>query len=293
MSKRLIETVFSKLREPNSNIKEVAKSVEVSSTTVLNLVKLLSFNTRELPEIFGFDEFKANTNQGKYACSIVDIVNKKIIDILPDRKKAALIEYFKQITNRDKVKCVVIDMWSDYEDIIRIYFKNAVIVTDKFHIVRHVVWALENVRKRVQSKLGKSYRLLFKRSRKLLACRKSKLNEKGIEKLEHLLSINYDLLQAHSIKEQFLEFYNNDSFDDAKKWLSKFILYLQNCGIEEFKSFSVTLINWSETICNYFKYKYTNGCTEGFNNKIKVIKRNAFGFRNFNNYRNRILHICN
>ncbi|WP_143147770.1 transposase, partial [Desulforamulus hydrothermalis] len=62
--------------------------------------------------------------------------------------------------------------------------------------------------------------------------------------------------------------------------------------IKEFYYLANTIVNWKTEILNSFDVPYSNGCIEGYNNKIKVIKRNAFGFRNFNRFRSRILHCC-
>ncbi len=76
----------------------------------------------------------------------------------------------------------------------------------------------------------------------------------------------------------------------ADRILSARILSAQNSGIPEYTSCSNTLINWQTGILNSFDVPYSNGFTEGCNNKIKVIKRNAYGYRNFERFRKRILH---
>jgi transposase len=86
---------------------------------------------------------------------------------------------------------------------------------------------------------------------------------------------------------------NSVKSGEARELLGKWINIARSFGIKEYISCANTLYNWRKEICNSFDVPYTNGCTEGFNNKIKVIKRNAFGFRNFNNFRTRILHCCN
>ena len=75
---------------------------------------------------------------------------------------------------------------------------------------------------------------------------------------------------------------------ETTKRLKKFILSVQASELKEFQSCLTMLANWSTYILNAFDCPYTNGYTEGTNNKIKVIKRNAFGYRNFSNFRNRI-----
>ena len=77
----------------------------------------------------------------------------------------------------------------------------------------------------------------------------------------------------------------------AKDKLSKWVLLAENSGLKSFGDCAKTMQNWSTGILNSFDCPYTNGFTEGVNNKIKVIKRNAYGYRNFERFRKRILHI--
>ncbi len=111
--------------------------------------------------------------------------------------------------------------------------------------------------------------------------------------LNAILSYSEDLRQGYSLKQLFYEFSNSTSYKEAKPLLSKFVLLAQNSNIPEYIKLANTLINWSEEILNSFRVPYTNGVIEGMNNKIKVIKRNAYGVRNFNRFRNRILHCFN
>ena len=77
----------------------------------------------------------------------------------------------------------------------------------------------------------------------------------------------------------------------AKKKMNDWVYAAQNSGICDYHTCSNTLINWQNGILNTFDYPYSNGFTEGCNNRIKVLKRNAYGYRNFRRFRNRILHI--
>lgn len=275
------------------NMKYVGKNVNVSPSTVCNRFDLVEYlKPKYLPEVLSIDEFKGNTNNTKYQCILVDAKNHRIIDILPDRKQTVLIDYFKSFKNRDSVKYFVIDMWKPYADIGRTYFKNALIIADKYHYVRQNIWAFEKIRKREQKRLGKHSKKLFRNSRRILLSKPNKLSDDDKMKLNSILAYSEDLRQAYYLKQLFFEFSDSSSYDQAKKNLIDFILIAQNSGITEYINLAKTLTNWSEEILNSFKVPYTNGCTEGFNNKIKVLKRIAFGFRNFKTFRNRILHCC-
>lgn len=180
------------------------------------------------------------------------------------------------------------DMNTVYRDIAKEFLPNATLVIDKFHVVRYVTWALENVRKRIQKQMHPSKRKYFKRSRKLLLTHQSKLNEEGLLALEIMLQQSEDLAVAYHLKELFYEFMNSKGKQKATKALQYFLLAAQASNLSEFKPCLTMLANWSHYILNAFDCPYSNGYTEGTNNVIMVIKRNAFGYRNFENFRNRI-----
>jgi transposase len=99
------------------------------------------------------------------------------------------------------------------------------------------------------------------------------------------------LLTAYSLKEQFLKILDSAGSESARASLSRWIMAAQNSGLPKFLTCGNTMVRWSKGILNSFDCPYTNGFTEGSNNKIKVLKRNAYGYRNFHRFRNRILHM--
>jgi len=292
MTSRVYSSILNYLRT-NYSVKYIAQTLNISTHTVLRIMKLLNYSCTSLPEVLSIDEFKGNSGGAKYHCILVDPVNRKVLDILKDRKTHILTDYFRCFKDRSKVKYFITDMWRPYVDIAKTYFKNATIVIDKYHYIRYVIWAIEKVRKRVQKGLCDKLRKYFKRSKKLILARKEHLNEDSKAELEVMLLYSEDLRQAHYIKELFYKVTNATSSVEAKDLLVKWINIARASGIQEFSSCAKTLSNWINEIANSFDVTYTNGCTEGYNNKIKVIKRNAFGFRNFDNFRTRILHSCN
>ncbi len=134
-----------------------------------------------------------------------------------------------------------------------------------------------------------SKRKYFKRSRKILLSHYRKLKEENRQALEIMLQQSNDLAVAYYLKEQFYDFMDSKNRDEAYKKLRKFIISVQASELNEFNACLTMLANWGRYILNSFECPYTNGFTEGTNNKIKVIKRNGYGFRNFKNFRNRIL----
>lgn len=254
---------------------------------------LVSYAPRRLPTTLSIDEFKGNTNKEKYQCIITDPVNKVVLDILPKRYESYLTKYFLKFDKkeRDKITAFVSDMWKPYSSLATKLFKNAEQIVDKYHWIRQVFWAFDGVRKDVQKELGKDYRIYFKHSRKLLFKRFNELDDEQKQQVNVMLALSPTLYTAHFYKEDFLKILDCNDRDSAKSALSEWINCAFDCGIERFKKCAQTMINWMTGILNSFSTTVTNGFTEGCNNKIKVLKRIAFGYQNFNRFRNRILHI--
>ena len=272
---------------------DVAKEVNLSTTTVMRTFDMVSYAPRELPTALSIDEFKGNTNGEKYQCIITDPVKKTVLDILPKRYGSYLTKYFLKYdkAERDKIKTFVSDMWSPYASLASKMFKNAEQVVDKYHWIRQVFWAFDGVRKDVQKQLGKEYRLCFKHSRKLLFKRFNELKDDQKQQVNAMLYVSPTLSTAHFYKEDFLKILDCNDRNSAKSALSEWINSACECGIERFQKCAQTMINWMTGILNSFSTPVTNGFTEGCNNKIKVLKRIAYGYQNFDIFRNRILHI--
>ena len=245
------------------------------------------------PRILAADEFKGNTNSEKYQCILTDPVNKVVLDILPKRYAHFLTEYFNHFdkSQRDKVQFFVSDMWKPYSNISSVWFKNASQIVDKYHWIRQVIWAFEAVRKQEQKKFSKSHRRYFKQSRQLLLKRFDLLSDEQKQQVNVMLYTSPTLSTAHFYKEDFLKILDCKDRQSAKTAFSDWINSALDCGIPQFKKCANTMINWLPGILNSFSSAITNGFTEGCNNKIKGLKRNAYGYRNFKRFRNRILHM--
>lgn len=291
MTNRFSAYVISKLTSVRSYT-SVAKETGVSIPTVIRIFDLVQYGKPTLPEVLAIDEFKGNTGSEKFQCIITDPKTHVVLDILPKRYSSHLIEYFKPM-DRSKVKYFVSDMWRTYSDFAANFLKNATPVIDKYHFIRQVTWAFEAVRKEEQQKFSKDHRKYFKHSKRLLTKRYDKLTEEQRQQVDVMLYSSVNLSSAHFLKELFYRILENKNKESAKKAMSEWILEAQNSKIPVFVTCAKTFTNWSVGILNSFDCPYTNGFTEGCNNKIKVLKRNAYGFRNFERFRNRILHIFN
>ncbi len=273
----------------------MAKKANVSPTTVNRIFDHVHYSRpHSLPKVLAIDEFKGNAGGEKYQCILVDPKKKRILDILPDRKQNHLIDYIKCYSRHERlqVQFFICDMWNQYAELARLFFPNAKIIVDKYHFIRQVTWAIENVRKRVQKDMPSDLRKYFKRSRTLILKRAENLKPDEVERLNAMLLYNDELRQAYRLKESFYEICQNPKYSQQRTDFYEWITYAESQNIREFKACITAFRNWSKEILNAFKYGYTNGCTEGYNNKIKVLKRISYGVRNFKRFRTRILHIC-
>ena len=292
MTNRLSAYIIEKLRNEVS-FTSIAREVNLSAPTVMRVFDLVSYSFSKLPTALSIDEFKGNTGGEKYQCIITDPINKRVLDILPKRYEDYLSTYFHRFKKeeRDEVKLFVSDMWKPYASLASNKFSKATQVVDKYHWIRQVFWAFDGVRKDVQKTLGKEYRLCFKHSRKLLFKRFDTLTDDQKLQVNAMLYVSPSLCTAHFYKEDFLKILDCQDRESAKAALSDWINSAYDCGIERFKKCAQAMINWSTGILNSFSCPVTNGFTEGCNNKIKVLKRNAYGYHDFNRFRNRILHM--
>ena len=293
---RVTEFIVDRLKTKQS-MKDIAKDADVSVSTVSRLLPPLAVSAKHLPEVLCIDEFKGNTGYYKYQVSLMDGKTRKPIDIIECRYKTHLLDYFNKFSlqERKKVKYVVTDLWKTYKDLTNIYFPNAKVVADKFHFVRYSTEAVDSVRKQVQDKLPRTERKYFKHSRKLLLSRYDKLkDDKQKEELNYIL-INYseDLRIAYREKEEMLKIIQMSDKSKAIETLNNWIKRNLESNIPALRNCAKTYFNWVTEIRNALKVPYSNGPMEGFNNKIKTLKRVAFGFRNFTHFKARILLMAN
>ena len=301
----------------NLSLKYIAEKNRVSITTIenemLDIVSSIPKHVVNLPRVISFDEFKADTTEGKYAFILNDPIHKKVLDILPSRKKERLIQYFTYCNNRHSVEFVISDMYEPYLLVTQTMFPKAKYVVDRFHYTTYIMDALDKIRIRLQKLYGdksKEYKLLKnKKNVSLLRKYSNEINwwvfakryKNGrmvdilpVDILEDILKISSDLMEGYCLKEEFLDIIHHYNQMDIEEQINKWISKCMEKDIPEFIEAAKTISRWKEHILNSFIDKrYSNGYTEGINNKIKVIKRIAFGYKGFELFRGRILYIFN
>ena len=317
VSDRTISNVLNDLKRYNTTFNEVAQNNNVSVMGVIKLFdKYCQMERLNLPKVLCLDEiYFSRKRRKKYVLVLLNFRNRAIIDILKDRDKHTLSSYLSRIPKEEKanVKFVSIDMTDNYRDVLNIYLPDAIIVADSFHVMNHLVKALDDVRLRVlrrfdDDKKSDEYYLLKYRNELLYSVdidynyRMNKHFHRFISQnqmLEMMTSLDGDLHKAHKLYHSYKKF-NDSSFSDLKEAenkLNEIINDFRVSGINSFEVLAGTLNNWKQEIvnsfCTYNDLRVSNGPIEGRNSLIKKILKLANGYSNFYRFRNRIIYSLN
>lgn len=233
ITNRLSTYIINLFREVNS-IKSVADKANVSSTTAARIFDHVGYLNTTLPKVLSLDEFRGNADGEKFQCIIAYPYNRKVLDILPNRKTEDLCQYFLKLKDHSNVKYVVIDMSGPFRSLAKLVFLKVAVIADRYHVVRHVVWAYENVRKQEQKKFHEHRRRYFKRSRKLILKRPKNLSEIEADQVESMLQISERLRHTYVIKNEFLKFMDCKNSHEAKKQLGVWNMLVLGYNLPEF-----------------------------------------------------------
>lgn len=291
-----------------SSLKDIAFRFNISPSTLNNrlasVCKDFKINYDYLPKNLLFDEFKSvKSVVHKMSFIYMDASTGKVMDIVQNRRLSYLKSYFFRfpLEVRRKVKTVCIDMYEPYIQLIKSCFPNAKIITDRFHVVQHINRALNSTRVTAMKTHDKFY-ARFKRYWKLLLMDNSKVNLTDYVKFvgyPHLMTTSgvvtdllvqdKELAATYWLAQQLKQSITNKNPEEFIRLIS---MKHENIS-EQMKTVLKTFVKQKAYITNALIFPFFNGRLEGTNNLIKIIKRNAFGFRNFYNFRARILLVTN
>jgi transposase len=217
---------------------------------------------------------------------IVDQKNHRLMEVVEGRTVAELETALASIPGRENVRIVALDMSGPYRSFARRFFPNAVLVADKFHVLRLLSPAINRHRKAItgDERINPIRRLLLRNGRDL--------DPKSRWALRTWLADHPVLRELYEAKETLSGFYRVRSFEQAALILTALTDRLARSAVPELQTFRRTLMSWRTEVLAYFRTRATNGMTEGFNGKAKLVKRRAYGYRSFRNYRLRLLNAC-
>lgn len=297
-TQRLADTIVSQVIE--SDIESVSARTGITADQIGTMLKDVGSDLlEEQPKPFkklGMDEIAWAKGKGNYCAVLVNLETHKPVAILPSRSQESLREVFDawgfEVLN--EIEEVSIDLWKPYKNLIEEMMPNAEVVADRFHVMKLVNDELDEHRK-VEKKAAEKIKDKAERARILKGLNCSKyallkneedLNESQKQKLSEVSEVAPDLAKMHQLKEEFRQI-----FETSKNWAEGTLRLLDWLvkSANYFKDSCSTIIRWFGEVTAYFECRISNGIVEGINNKLKLIKRSGYGFRNFGNFRLRSL----
>jgi transposase len=225
--------------------------------------------------VIGMDEFHA-LHQARGL--IVDLERGQPIDLLVDRKQATMTKALKRLPGHEDVKIAVIDMWAPSVSSIREALPNAVIVIDRFHVVKLLHECLETVRKEVRSQLTDRQRRVLMRDRFFLLKRKKELSERELLLVESWLNTFPRLSLAYSLKEEFHDVYEAESQEEALERYFRWLDRVTPDIVDAFLPFTNAIETWGESIFAFFQNRWTAAYTESLNAQLRADTRQGRGY---------------
>lgn len=295
-TKRLAENILEQLKE--GDILNVSRRNDVTEEEIQRMVEDIAEEITE-PDLsklkrLGIDEIALVKGQKNYCAVLVNLDTGKLIAILEKRTqeelKKTLTGWGKDVL--EQIEEVSIDLWLPYKNLVKELMPSAEVVADRFHVMKQINQELDEQRraekraveaqKNKKQKAEKEAKLeVLKRSKYSLLKNEEDLTETQKIKLEAIKENFQNLKKMQELKEEFRKIYETsenptEGMLSISEWLAKSSsVFTKSCQ---------TIRNWFGEIISYFEQRTTNGVVEGINNKLKLIKRRGYGFRNFRNF---------
>lgn len=277
--------------------KGVAKHEGLSYSTVKEIFNRFAalkknFTNFGNTRVLGIDEISLKKRHKQFVLVISDITRKCILAVRPNREKKTLEDWIEALSpqRRKAIRFVSIDMWAPYYQAARGKLPHAKVVVDRFHVMKQLNTRLTQLRTNYQKKSGPEIQKILKGSRWILVRNRSELSSDQEDKLIKIMELCPDLRSLYLLKEEFRTIFEKVRCrEKAARFLDVWILKAKGTGDKYLAKFIATLGKWRAQILNYFLERITNGFVEGTNNALRSVIRTAFGYRNFNNFKLRVL----
>jgi transposase len=240
------------------------------------------------PQVLGIDEHFFTRRQG-YATTFCDLRRHKIFDVVLGRSEAALESYLERLTGKDGVRVVCMDLSSTYRALVRRHFPRAQIVADRFHVIRlinhHFLACWRDI-----DPAGAKHRGLLS----LMRRHRHNLKPEQQDRLASYLTAHPVLDVIYRFKQRlcYLLLKKHRTRKQCQQLAPRFLRAVYQAHLPQLVQLGETLHSWTAEIATMWRFTRNNGITEGFHNKFEVVQRQAYGLRNFNNYRLRIKIMC-
>lgn len=239
------------------------------------------------------DEISVAKGQ-RYLTVVLNLETGRVLYVAESRRAEALAPFFKKVRrSRTKLQAVAMDMNAAYKLAIDTYYRRpCAIVYDRFHVIKLLNEQIDEIRREeMRNAETDEIRKIIKGKRYLLLYARENLRNRDVEPLKELLQLNANLCTAYILKEQLRLFWDAPTRQAGEEFLREWIAAAQTSGIKRLARFAKTLHDHWDGLLAYFNHPITTGPLEGINNSIKVLKRKAYGYRDVEFFKLRILFI--
>ena len=257
------------------------------------LQKISHQKERLCPRILGIDEHRFSRKVG-FVTTFCNLERHSVFDVAPGRSEAELLPFLRTLKGRKYVKMVCMDMHAPYRKMVRKWFPNAKIVTDRFHVIKLINHHFAKTCKMIDEEnlawgRGGLIRAMCTKQKNLTPQKKQKLDRYFEQQpaIKHLWLFCQDLAELCRNKGK-----NPGACRKLVRELLKKVEMLRESPFRPMQTLGKSLMTWLSPIARMFRYYRSNGILEGFHRKMKLIQRRAYGFRNFENYRLRVRVMC-
>lgn len=245
----------------------------------------------DCPRILGIDE-KFFTKKKGFMTTLCDLKKRKVFELMLGRSELSLKDKLKKIPERDRCRVVLMDLSETFRSIAKTYFPNAMIVADRFHVVKLVNLQFLRTWGELDEAGRKSRGLLS-----LMRRHPENLKPEQQVRLRKYLDERPAIAALYDFKQHLMALVlaRVSNRNQAKRLIPHFINaieILKESGFKHMKTLGETIEKWQEEIVRMWRFSKTNGITEGFHNKMEEILRRAYGMRNFENFRLHVLETC-
>ena len=246
---------------------------------------------RVAPKVLGIDEHFFTRKDG-FATTFANLVTHRVFDVQLGRSEASLHRFLDELPGKEHTEVVCIDLSETYRAIVKRHFVNAIIVADRFHVIRLVGQYLMAAWKQLEP-VGRKHRGLIS----LMRRKPDNLDPEQRLRL-HAYFTEHPLVGAVYDQLQRLMLLLRNKHQTAKqcRWhirhFIRIVDELREAPMAALQSLAATLWSWRDEIARMWRFTKSNAITEGLHNKMEVISRRAYGFRNFQNYRLRVRALC-
>lgn len=267
-----------------SSLKQVSDLLDLNWKTVKGIDKKYLEKQFAIPDyddlrLLAVDEIASHKGHN-YFTVVMDLERTRVVWVGKGRAKETLDQFFKELGKErcKKIKAIACDMWDPYIASIKEHLPSAKIVFDKFHVIKNYSVVINKIRNIEFKKAATKKKEAIKGTKYLLLKNKDKLKKNQKEQLQRLLELNQNINIAYMLKDDLKRVWNYKSPGWANKCLDGWISTAIASNIRPLINFARMLNNYRYGLINHCHYPINTGKLEGMNNKIKVIKRIAYGF---------------